>query len=407
MVYSATDRSTAMLKPVQLLSQLADSKASGCLTVFNQEISWIFYFHEGNVFYGMTSIDPFDCLERNFRLFSAELPAIDRTVRAQVRSLFDQDDLPKANAVYQALSWLRSEGFLNQFQSDLLIKSLITETLESFLCLEDANHKFLALDSSLPVLTEFALPPLLEEAGNRIQEWVSFSEKVYSPFQRPYLFSQTTSSKFSADKIQKLGNLLKGYSLRHLAALIHQDEIKLLRSLDPYIQEGVVFLREPQPPFDKLPPLRNSDRTSSRSAFVSQSSTSIANQGSDFTADQKVKIVCIDDSPIILSELRRFLDQDHFEVITIIDSVKALMEVMRIEPDIILLDVGMPNVDGYKFCKVVRNHPNFKNTPIIMVTGNTGLIDRAKAKMSGATDYLTKPFTREGLLNVVEQYVRV
>ncbi|ABB56885.1 response regulator [Synechococcus elongatus PCC 6311] len=406
MVYSAADRSTAALSPANLLSQLAESRASGCLTILSQDVSWIFYLHNGNLFYGITSIDPFDCLERNLKAFSAEIPNIDRPIRQQIRSLFEKQEGSNSTAVYQALSWLRSEGFINQFQTDLLIKNLIKETLESFLSLQTASHRFLALDPSLPILTEFTVFPLLDETFQRLREWSGLSEKVYSPFQRPYLFSQSTSNnKFSPEKLQKLGNLLKGYSLRHLAALIHQDEIKLMRSLDPYIQEGVVFFREPQPPFDKLPPLLRSDLISGNTAIAGPVDTSNNLTSSPSATARPVKIVCIDDSPIILSELRRFLDEDRFEVITIIDSVKALMEVMRIEPDLILLDVGMPNVDGYKFCKVVRNHPNFKTTPIIMVTGNTGLIDRAKAKMSGATDYLTKPFTQEGLLNIVNQHL--
>lgn len=107
----------------------------------------------------------------------------------------------------------------------------------------------------------------------------------------------------------------------------------------------------------------------------------------------------------MLKELSRFLDDQAFKVMTINDSVKALMEVMRIKPDLILLDVGMPTIDGYKFCKVIRNHAQFKTTPIIMVTGNTGLIDRAKAKLVGATDYMTKPFTQSELLKMVFQYL--
>lgn len=407
MVYSAAGRSIASLNPANLLSQLSESQASGCLTALSQDVSWTFYLHGGNLFYGITSIDPFDCLERQLRALSTEIPNIDRSVRLQVRSLFEKKEGSNSVAVYQALSWLNSEGFINQFQTDLLVKNLIKEALESFLSLQAASQRFIALDPSLPILTEFPVFPLLDETFERLKEWSLLSEKVYSPFQRPYLFSQSTSNgKFSAEKLQKLGNLLKGYSIRHLAALIHQDEIKLMRSLSPYIQEGVVFFREPQPPFDQLPPLSKAKLTTNNTAIEEEERLGTPLPSSNPTATRPVKIVCIDDSPIILSELRRFLDQDQFEVITIIDSVKALMEVMRIEPDLILLDVGMPNVDGYKFCKVVRNHPNFKNTPIIMVTGNTGLIDRAKAKMSGATDYLTKPFTQEGLLNMVNQHLQ-
>jgi twitching motility two-component system response regulator PilG len=78
---------------------------------------------------------------------------------------------------------------------------------------------------------------------------------------------------------------------------------------------------------------------------------------------------------------------------------------LKIKPDLILLDVTMPKVNGYDLCKLLRNSASFKQTPIIMVTGNTGLIDRAKAKLSGSTDYLTKPFTQDGLLKMIFRYL--
>ncbi len=87
------------------------------------------------------------------------------------------------------------------------------------------------------------------------------------------------------------------------------------------------------------------------------------------------------------------------------DPVKALMQVVRSKPDMILLDVGMPNLDGYELCSLLRRHPNFKQIPIIMVTGHTGFIDRAKAKIVGASGYLTKPFTQSELVKTVFRYL--
>ena len=112
-------------------------------------------------------------------------------------------------------------------------------------------------------------------------------------------------------------------------------------------------------------------------------------------------IACIDDSPTVLHAMQEFLDDKSLTVILISDPVKALMQIMRSKPDLILLDVTMPNLDGYELCSLLRRHPNFKNTPIVMVTGNTGLIDRAKAKLVRASGYLTKPFSQSDLLKIV------
>ena len=99
------------------------------------------------------------------------------------------------------------------------------------------------------------------------------------------------------------------------------------------------------------------------------------------------------------------MSRDEFSVFPITEPLKALMKIIRIKPDLILMDVGMPNIDGYKLCSLIRKYSAFQNTPIVMVTGNKGLIDRAKARIAGATDYMTKPFTQTDLLSIVFKYL--
>ena len=117
------------------------------------------------------------------------------------------------------------------------------------------------------------------------------------------------------------------------------------------------------------------------------------------------KIICVDDSPTMLKEISYFLDDESFSVFTISDPVKALMQIVRLKPDLILLDVRMAGIDGYELCRLLRNHSLFKKTPIIMVTGNTGIIDRVKARIVGASGYLTKPFTQPDLLKIVFRHL--
>ncbi|MGH7999181.1 MAG: response regulator, partial [Brasilonema sp.] len=129
-------------------------------------------------------------------------------------------------------------------------------------------------------------------------------------------------------------------------------------------------------------------------------------QSSQKSSEIKVyKIVCIDDSPVVINSIRNFLDDQMFSVITVDDSLKALMQIIRVKPDLILLDIEMPTLDGYELCSLLRKHSYFQNTPVIMVTGRTGLIDRAKAKMVRATGYLTKPFTQVDLLKVIFHHI--
>jgi two-component system, chemotaxis family, response regulator PixG len=116
-------------------------------------------------------------------------------------------------------------------------------------------------------------------------------------------------------------------------------------------------------------------------------------------------IACIDDSPSILQVIQSFLDHPNLTVLLINDPLKALLQIARAKPDLILLDVGMPNLDGYELCALLRRHPILKTTPVVMVTGHTGFIDRAKAKIAGASGYLTKPFTRQDLQEIVTKHL--
>jgi len=107
----------------------------------------------------------------------------------------------------------------------------------------------------------------------------------------------------------------------------------------------------------------------------------------------------------MLSELQRLLEGHNLVIHTISDSLKALMKLTTLKPDLILLDVGMPNVDGYQLCSLIRKSSVLKDVPVVMVTGHKGLIDRVKARLAGATDYLTKPFRQEELLQMVFRYL--
>ena len=116
-------------------------------------------------------------------------------------------------------------------------------------------------------------------------------------------------------------------------------------------------------------------------------------------------VACVDDSPTVLNAIQKFLADQSLSVVAINDPVKALMQIVRSKPDLILLDITMPNLDGYELCSLLRRHPRYKRTPIVMVTGNTGLIDRVKAKLVRSSGYLTKPFTQSDLLKMVFKHL--
>lgn len=128
----------------------------------------------------------------------------------------------------------------------------------------------------------------------------------------------------------------------------------------------------------------------------------------DYQQEENIKtytIVCIDDSRAVVNAIKMYLDDNIFSVVGINDPLKALMQVIRLKPDLILLDITMPTLDGYELCSLLRKHSALKETPIIMVTGKKGIINRVKAKMVKASDYITKPFGKKDLLKVIFKYL--
>jgi twitching motility two-component system response regulator PilG len=247
---------------------------------------------------------------------------------------------------------------------------------------------------------------------------------------------------------------MKGFSLRHLAIIINQDELQLALSLYPYIVKGSIVLHEPDPPFDKLPKtcgssllfsedstelirgkllvadIAPSQNSSPETPIISQNHLAVQQlvpdvadlPPEDFSPEavnsnieansQKVKIntritqktykiISVDDSPTILKEISRYLEDENFTLVTINEPVKAVMSIIRHKPDLILLDLNMAGIDGYELCKIIRNNSMFKTIPIIFVTSNKGIIDKVKARFVGASGYLTKPFTRAELLKMI------
>jgi twitching motility two-component system response regulator PilG len=180
----------------------------------------------------------------------------------------------------------------------------------------------------------------------------------------------------------------------------------------------MIILREPKSEFSLLPKIKEKSRENQKILLLEKSKITETeslqdldiNDDSSYNnffslSEKSYKIACIDDSPIILKSLSAFLNRDNITVFPIANAAKAMMLLNNVKPDLIFMDVNMPLIDGYQLCSLLRKNNNFKDIPIIMLTGNKGFIDRTKAKMSGATDYMTKPFKQDDLLKIIFRYL--
>ncbi|MBW4560091.1 MAG: response regulator [Mojavia pulchra JT2-VF2] len=453
------------LSPQSLLKQLSDSFDSTCLQTFTNSVTWSIYLEQGKITYATHSVEPFDRLERHLRRLSDKIPLITSETRVQLRMMFELDspsqfiehhsNLTNQPPEYQAIDWLVSQEKLHPTQAAVLIQELVKEVIESWLLIKVGNYELINLPDRLPKICRLDVEKILERCQARLQSWQSFAPQISSPYQRPYLFfSKSLHNKNFPNLEPNLANWMKGFSLRHLAVIMNQDEIQLVRNLYPYIVNGGIMLHEPDPPFDQLPktftelsaspkyitelvkkelvdpvvepssrsatalldipienipPIELLPQSYSPSQYPVQELTIPNNinpipervTAATVTARKVQKIVSVDDSATILKEISHFLADENFSVVPINDPLKAVMSIIRHKPDLILLDLNMAGIDGYELCRIIRNNSMFKNTPIIFVTANKGLVDKVKANLVGASGYLTKPFTRAELLKMV------
>jgi Response regulators consisting of a CheY-like receiver domain and a winged-helix DNA-binding domain len=120
---------------------------------------------------------------------------------------------------------------------------------------------------------------------------------------------------------------------------------------------------------------------------------------------QGLKVLVIDDSKTIRRTAETLLKKEGCDVITANDGFEALSKIADYNPDIIFVDIMMPRLDGYQTCALIKHNQKFRNTPVIMLSSKDGLFDRARGRIVGSEEYLTKPFTREELLGAIKRHV--
>ncbi len=414
---------TTKLNSRELLSQLASSSSSGCLKIDEGLVSWKIYLQQGDLKYVSCSVQLLDQLKYylHYLKYKPAAKALKNLPSSYIKiQSYLQDQEGDPNFYSKVIAWLLNEKHLDLSQSLQLIEQITTDSLQFCLWLnngislwQDGHSLPLWIQDRLGGGLSLKISECLQNEQTRLKQWQNCSNQLLSVHQRPYFTSGweqkplPSSGSLNHQTLKELAQVIRGRtSIRELSILLHKDELRIAQILSPYIDDKIIYLRNAQSPLDRLPNIPQLPKNVPQpsldgiSSEPNKTETTVSN-----TLVATWKIVCIDDSPTILNEMQRFLDREKFEVTAIEDPVQAVSMIFRIKPDLILLDITMPKINGYKLCSLLRGSEQCNHIPIIMVTGNTGLIDKARAKLVGATDYFTKPFTQEELLNLVGKYL--
>jgi two-component system, chemotaxis family, response regulator PixG len=351
----------------RLIVQLVDGYTDGCLHVSGGLVSWYLYLKQGKLVYASNSIDPFGRFDRYLRRLSVQVPSLVSAIRIQARLMFEVQ-APEVNRVAASLT--------NGTSPPKTTTSVVAPAQPGVPCRDYQAVNWLVEQRHL---NSAQAAILIEELAKEVLEsLLTVPEGQYQliPFEREF----------------------KSFCHLDLPSLLEFCQSRLRQKQAAGLSTSVT-------------PSRPTGFNPTSSYSLSTLAQQTASRSRPVPPPESVKlsspytIACIDDSPAILKSINAYLNDENVSVIMINDPVKALMQIIRSKPDLILLDVTMPNLDGYELCSLLRKHPSFRQTPVIMVTSNTGFIDRAKAKLVGASGYLTKPFTQPDLVKIVFKHL--
>ncbi|NEQ51306.1 MAG: response regulator [Leptolyngbya sp. SIO3F4] len=413
-----TNKSIRSFQPAVLLASFVHTYGSGCLEVDAKSLSWWIYFKDGKLNFASHASPK--TLAYSLKWLKLKLASMSHEGLSWLEQ--NSEELLDINSEniqsiqyfeYQIICYLIEQKYLETWQAQKLIEQLTQAAIESFLSLAGGAVRIDRELFEIPVFSKLDPNTTIENCQSRNKTWKLLSPLISSPHQRPYIVSQETffstnnSGSISSRVKTKLGTLLRGYSIRHISAILQQDELDFARFLYPYIQNQSIILRAPESPFDRLSGLEDPSLKKLKGLEPIDSGSLNVSIPRTSTIHKKTKtrpvIACVDDSPNTLDQIERFLGEEDYSVFKFLEPIKATFQLKRLKPDMILLDLTMPTISGYELCRMLRRLPGFEEIPVVMVTGKKGIINKTRAKLVGATDYLEKPFNRASLLDVISR----
>lgn len=295
------------------------------------------------------------------------------------------------NAPEYGYLWALLEShILTPAQGRSIIQSMVQETLFDLLSLHQGSFIFEIGPALAPQLMTLEIGPLVAKMIKQVQEWNQLQPHIQSPDQCPLIADrEALQGTLSPNTFSTLDRYADGKtSLRQMARYLNRDILTVARAVYPYVQKGLIQLTHLTWEEPKLGVPGRSGRR----------------EFGHWQPARTPRVVCIDDGVTVRETVENILNQHGYEATSIGNPLKALSLVFQLKPDLILCDIAMPELDGYEICAMLRKSTAFRQIPIVMLTGKDGFIDRVRARMVGATDYLTKPFGAEELLMLVEKY---
>ncbi len=403
-----------------ILRVISLENRSGCLLVNDPQdrsVSWKLYLNDGYLSYVTSAVGQQERLTCLWQQFQPDLPC---------------PEFSSPDAEYETIYrwWLSRQLPSSDLQRFLL--KLSQEALAQILAIEQPSIDFFADRTLEPTILNYSWQEALEQSPSLLSHWQSLQSYLPSAFSRLYLDSQemyqfyqfwqtinkqaTASQEFSATNLSLWLRLMsQKTSLYEMARQIGTSPIKIAWELLPLLKTKVIqvlpFQEQDAIAFQKqdqngiIEPQRLLEITSPDTPSLELYSTGQAEEKA-FPNSTSPTVACIDDSQTVQRQVKMTLEVAGYQVLSISEPASTLTQLVRQKPALILLDINMPEINGYELCQMLQRSRKLRDIPVVMLTGREGMVDRLRAKLVGANHYLTKPFNPQELIEVVQRLAR-
>jgi twitching motility two-component system response regulator PilG len=390
--------------PLQVLMAQSKTTWSGCIEIEEPKdpaIVWNVYLLQGKIQYITTNLGQQERLEYLWQKFKLGSDCL-------------QIDQEQEGSEYVQLC----QALSNQQPTEADVKKQLfrfcREGLVNILSIEQTNIELVPTRRINKAVVSFSLEQLGEKLEDQVKIGKYIRGYISSPFSRLYLeqknalkFYQIWKPKYTTPELAEVAERHKlsvfvslfvaKNSFYQIATKTNAD----LNFLAKHLQQSVVEKLIDLLPFKEL----TAEELQLKQQLQEQNSPTPQNMGVGKTASGEgisTLVACIDDSKAVQKQVKMTLEAGGYQVLSILDPTLALKQLSQQQPAVIFLDINMPNMNGYDLCSLLRKSERFKDIPIVMLTGRDGMIDRVRAKIVGATDYLTKPCDPNKLITLTK-----
>ena len=376
-------------KHIRFLKTLKQIRFSGQLVLTDSKgQQWSFYLYLGSLIYATGGTHPMRRWQRNLAAYCPRMVAYHSVLPPNLAGVNVASST--TDWQYQLLCLWVSQQKITSEQAAQVIGSIISEVLfdvaQAMRVVHQINQDPDYLLSAPIVLID--VQKAIAKAAELWQAWQDAQLANYFPNSAPVIKQpEELRQRTSTQVYQTLIQVLNGeYTLHDLALKMKRNIVQVSHSLLPYIHSGLVELVS-------IPDLPNPIHTP-----ILKTPPTLADS-------TKQLVACVDDSPLVCQTMEALLTAAGYQFVGIDDGLRAFAVLLSRKPDLIFLDLVMPNTNGYEICSKLRSLPAFRKTPILILTGNDGIVDRVRAKLVGASDFLSKPVDAGTVLAVIRKHL--